>query len=809
MKNRIMKGVIKTVAAAAVSMLSVAVAAESVRAEYHFVQTQASEEGTVSIEEKPAEAFVNGYSLCGGYRVTYTISKESWNSFDDRYGGYFLAGDKLDAGGGCQFAYHTSGGEIWEDGAIILGRLSDAKQIAQCAVASGTVKCSFEAKSLSELPAYIAYAYVPASGAYVHITEEYGTNSHIWHYKSLRNAKIDRSEEIDSAPPVTAFSVIPVGNRVTAGGKLWSEEAVIQLRAEDNQSRPGGICLYQNGKLIQETQNANNQTLLQTSYDVKENGSYEMCGYDQLGNRSENSAITVSCIDKEAPVIKSVEVDGDGYVAETKIVVRAIDNGCGLNEKAYSFNGGAWKADGELQVRANGIYQVKVRDALGNESVRNITVSNIDTEAPEVSVHATPKGTVATCQGILWSTDMSICVEAKDEKSGMKEVYILDQTGSRLAEKISQKGGLEKTLALEKSGIKNGCYRIGALDCLKHGELKQITVAHVDSEPPVIDAIQKIPQKDGTVLVVIEAKDAGDGIGLAAKAYSFDGGKTWQKEKHKAIDTNADYEIVVRDRLNQSTPARVKITGITERKEDANQTDHDQKDNDQTDNDQKDSNQKDNNQKDNAQKDGDTNTNSGGGLNPGKTQESGNDAALKKNKNGTKAVSGNDTEKNSNILEKGKREEAYTTRKREVVPDKILSDAGEKALQQIEAVQTQGKEDARLQETILAVLAGLSVAGLLAFLLYLFLYYRRYSCTFYGIDEKHVRRRLCRLLVVEKDADWQVEVPEHKLGTLGTGRYVFAFHPSFVKEEAQAFVIILIDGKAVRERLTEEIEVSI
>lgn len=808
MKNRIKKGVIKTAAAAGAAVLCFGIAAGNVRAEYHFVQTQASEEGSVSIEELPAGGAANGYSLPGGCRVSYTISKENWNSFDDRYGGYFLTGNQLEAGGGCQFAYHTSGGAIWEDGAIILGRLSDAKQVARCDVAAGTVSCSFEAASLSELPAYIAYAYAPASGAYVHITEEYGTNSHIWHYKSLKDAKIERGEGIDGKPPVTSAEVIPTGKSVTVDGKLWSEGAAIRLYAEDNQSRPGGICLYQNGQLILEEKNVNNETVLQTSQVVKENGSYEMNAYDQLNNRSANSRVEVSCIDKEAPVIKSAEIIDKGYVTETKIVVRAIDNGCGLNERAYSVNGGPWEAAGELTVCENGVYRIKVRDALGNESSRNIMVSNIDKEAPEISVQITPKGTMTTYQGNLWSTDASLTVDATDEKSGMRKLCILDKTGKKLEEKRNDKDLVEKTLRLEKNGIKNGSYKIWAADCLNQvRETDGITISHVDSQPPVIQEIQKIPQKDGSVLLLVEAVDAGDGIGLAEKAYSFDGGKTWQKEREKGIGKNADYEIVVRDRLNQSVSERIKITEVTERKEDRepdngkddgkNKEEEGKKEPDQTTQKPDGSQNHEKTEPDNpadTQTPTDTQTPAGIQTAPDKqTPDSPKDGR----------ISDTDT------LKKKKNEEAYTTTQKEILPREILRDADEKVVRRLAGEKRGEKENAKVQKLLLAVLAGLFAAALSGILLYLFLYYRRYSCILYGIDEKRERKRLCRLLLKEKEDGFQVEVPEHRLGALGTGNYVFVFHPSFVKEEIPSYVIILIDGKAVKEKLSEEIQVTI
>ncbi len=60
-----------------------------------------------------------------------------------------------------------------------------------------------------------------------------------------------------------------------------------------------------------------------------------------------------------------------------------------------------------------------------------------------------------------------------------------------------------------------------------------------------------------------------------------------------------------------------------------------------------------------------------------------------------------------------------------------------------------------------------------------------------------------------QDEKWQIRVPDNKLGTHGTGKYLLVFHPAFVKEESPAFVMIFLDKKALREQLEEEISVSI
>jgi hypothetical protein len=109
-----------------------------------------------------------------------------------------------------------------------------------------------------------------------------------------------------------------------------------------------------------------------------------------------NSAIvsgSVSCIDKTAPTINNLAVSPEGQTTEATITVDAIDgkgttqwdrsyDGIGLADEAYSINGVNWQASNEFKVTENGEYTIYVRDALGNQSSKTVTIDNIKEEDP-------------------------------------------------------------------------------------------------------------------------------------------------------------------------------------------------------------------------------------------------------------------------------------------------------------------------------------------------------------------------------------------------------------------------------------------
>ncbi len=826
---------------------------------YNFVKGGAEETGTVTVSVRSGAAWANGYSTLGGYRVTYTITRGDWTGFDDRFGGFFIVGNDMDVNGGCQFAYHTSGGEIWEDGAVTLGHLKDGRQIARCDVASGTVSCSFDVNSLEEIPAYIAYVYEPASSAYIHINSDMGMNAHVWYYKSLKDVPVIGNDGIDTEGPVLTSSVIPTGTTADVGGKIWSTGARIQLRAEDGKSRPGGIRIYKDGNPVHEKDNPGNEVILETGYDVNENGSFQADAYDKLNNVCDKISVNISCIDRQAPDIRALKPETTDYVRETRLAAEASDAGCGLHALAYRWNGGAWTDKKEFKVTANGVYTLKIRDALGNESGKNITISNIDREGPEISRTITRTGRMATYRGVLWSTEAEISAQAVDGKSGVEKIRVLNGKNEVEAEFRNTGDKKTDTLQLEGIKIKNGSYKIWASDTLGNTAVTEsFELNHVDGDAPVIKEMKTTSLEDGSVLLTVAAEDGEDGIGLDDEAYSFDGGKTWQKEAFITIRENGVYEVLVRDRLYQEASEEKEITEVSvkekpdhkdegDKKTDTEEPDHKDKEKpDGQEPDHKDKEEPDGQEpdhKDKEEPDGqepgnteESDRQGAGEENPGKEPDESNPAINPSVNSGGTTTPGQNTQKTTGTHRSGKRTgqavESASKESREnsvsendtgdtvaaqkrVIPEKILKDAEEKVLSQISPGENQRKNESNskkeqiVRKTILFILIALFAAGCVGLILYLLLFYLRYSCVLYGIEENQKKHRICRLPLKEKEEEWQVVVPDHKLGLQGIGKYLLVFHPSFVKEEAPAFVIIQIDGKALREKLEEEIFINI
>lgn len=755
MKNRILKAFFKGIVAVVCGVVLTALHPLQVYA-YNYSRTGATEAGTVTIQEVAGSSSANGYSSLSGYRVTYTIEQSNWTGFYDAYGGYFLTGNQLNVSGGCHFGYHPSNGQIWDDGAIALGILSDGVQAARCDVASGKVSYSFTVTSIDKLPTYIAYAYQPNQASYIHLSSEKGTNGHVWYYAKLKNKTVQAGSKIDHEAPAVSVSVVPKGKIVNAGEKVWSTVAEIIVNASDSKARPEGIRIYNGSSLLQEIKNPDNAVSIEGTYEVTQNGSYQADAYDKLNNASNKTTVSVTCIDREGPIIHSIGPDTTEYVREVTLRADVSDEGCGLHEKAYSWNGEPFSENKEWNVKKNGTYTLLVRDALGNESAESFTVSNVDEDAPEITYRITLTGKQVTYGGVNWATNAKLSAESVDEKSGVAKLELIQNDGRVLAEKKAS--GKAEKLSLEEFEVKKGVYGFRSADM--QGNISQtewIRLPNVDSEAPVIKEIKGSNDSSGMVVISVSAQDASGGIGLADTAYSFDGGKTWQKSNTYTATKNGVYEIAVRDRLDQAAAKTYKVTSVGEL-----------------------------------------------GNNAGRDQEP-KDSEVPK-----KSGKFDDTEKNT---VSGNTLTGLLVRRGKVSLEDALSGAQEQEVTSVPpADELQSEKDVKtdsVKTAATAVFGVLFTTGCGGLILYLLLFYLRHSCVLYEPDDNKERKRLCRLLIHKEDRNWLIKVPDDKLGLSGMGKYLLVFHPAFLKEEEPDAVIVEIDGRRLREKPMQEILISI
>lgn len=634
---------------------------------YTYAVSGASKLGTVTIVPITGNASANGYYTLGGYRVTYTIQKNPWTAFLYESKTGFYIGNNLNESGGCNFGYQDGNGVVSQAGAIQLGCLTDGKLVAEADCINNQVSCTFTVNSLSELPTYIAYAYRPAPGAYIHLGEEKGMLYHVWHYQSLAGTTVSNMAQIDTEAPTLQLKAESVGDAVINNGKTWSKKMNVIIVANDPKSGVQGAIVYQGGKTLGQYKNSVQSATYRTMHSVTQNGTYEVMAYDKLNNQSKKITIVIDTIDLNAPIIERIEKDESGFCLTNKITCLSKDEQSGLAPSAYSWNGGEWTDSAEFEATENGVYELAVRDALGNEARQSLEITNID------------------------------------------------------------------------------------------------------NKPPVIESVKEIQDADGKVKLEIRAVDPEGGCGLHESAYSFDGGKTWQPEPSCYVEKNGTYYICVRDALESVANKDIEVKSIREE----------------------------------------------GGEHPiisdiptdPETPKAPETPQIPENPITDDVEDGSNEEVDLSVSGEPYRlhlPRLYRSSQTTQVDAEEYMAKPEVSLQG-EIISLKPVQKNPVQKAALAVLLVTFIAGLLGLGCYLWLFYLQRSCVLYGLDDKQERVRIGRMPIRRLDTEWQVKIPDERLGEHGTGRYLLVFHPSFVKEESPTSVIITIAERSLRELLEEEV----
>ena len=181
----------------------------------------------------------------------------------------------------------------------------------------------------------------------------------------------------DTAPVVTISKDITTPTN--------GPQVTITINMQDNGVGLGAYCIsnsanpptdFRSSEKL-ELNNQQQQKVISTS----QNMTKYIHVYDAVGNLT-TQVIEVNNIDREGPVINSVEKDPVEYTkGNVTITVNATDDGCGLADNAYSFDGGTtWQASNSKSYDTNTQnILIKVKDKLGNSRDYNevVNITNI------------------------------------------------------------------------------------------------------------------------------------------------------------------------------------------------------------------------------------------------------------------------------------------------------------------------------------------------------------------------------------------------------------------------------------------------
>lgn len=190
-------------------------------------------------------------------------------------------------------------------------------------------------------------------------------------------------EGTDSLPPevTIALSDYTVSNTANEGVSI-----IATITATDNYS-PLTKLLY---AFVPEGQKLTEDDFDKRSrieIEAKKNEIWTAYVKDEIGNTG-SADVEIIIVDQKVPVIESVVLNNQdaGWFKENKIIVTASDKTalqyCYLCEE-YSMDSG-WVDAPEYEINQNGTWKVIVKDAAGNESEKEITVTNVDATPPVI-----------------------------------------------------------------------------------------------------------------------------------------------------------------------------------------------------------------------------------------------------------------------------------------------------------------------------------------------------------------------------------------------------------------------------------------
>ena len=271
---------------------------------------------------------------------------------------------------------------------------------------------------------------------------------------------------------------------------------------------------------------------------------------------------------KDAPIIKEVKKTPTTFTSSSVKVEVIAESKNKLHEEAYSFDGGmTYQKENYIEVSENKSLEIKVRDEKNNESaLLNEEIQNIDTTKPTVLIEGSTKSGEETRSNVL----LTAVVNPDTAPSGYKYQWykgsskIKNATGITYNATSSGKYKIEVTTGSNNKATSE-VYTVniktsGTSKPSGGGTNKKPSVNNNNKVPPVVK-VSGIPTNWTTNNVTLKISATAVN-GLHSTAYSFDGGKTYQKENQKTFTSNTKGTIIVRDKRGNKTTYNFNISKI-------------------------------------------------------------------------------------------------------------------------------------------------------------------------------------------------------------------------------------------------------
>lgn len=294
--------------------------------------------------------------------------------------------------------------------------------------------------------------------------------------------------------------VAPIVTLTSANTSTSNRDAVISILVEEIGS---GVKLkkFSVGTKDEEYFEQNGESVSGDEFTVATNGVYTVYVEDKAGNKT-IKIIEIDSIDKTAPSISFTPSTTLPTNASVTIQVQVDDEESGVAEVKYAtgsrdtnyfVTGGEELVDHLFEVESNQVITIFAKDHAGNLIVREITISNIDKEAPFA-----PVVTANTDE----QTNQSVTISVTKDPSEMEQVSF--------EYRFKNEGGSTWTRVEGAISVSNNSViEVRAKDEAENfSEVTSFTIENIDKVSPTTPSVTT----NGNVVTVVPGTDSGFGV---------------------------------------------------------------------------------------------------------------------------------------------------------------------------------------------------------------------------------------------------------------------------------------------------------
>lgn len=236
-----------------------------------------------------------------------------------------------------------------------------------------------------------------------------------------------------------------------------------------------GVNVLESGfSLAPEAYDFGNGYTSNSTFEVTENGTYSV-NIKSSDGQVVSTSVTVNSIDKVAPTISGISKSTEDWSENgVTITVEASDEGLGLAEKPYSYNGGDYTDRNTFLVRANQTVTVSVKDAAGNITTGSIEIKNVGRDPAVVAREREEEARREAEEAAKKKAEEErLALEEANKKAQAEALAKEKNAKDKAAKEKAEKEASQKELKENKTTAKNGLLNMLKADDVSKNDVSE------------------------------------------------------------------------------------------------------------------------------------------------------------------------------------------------------------------------------------------------------------------------------------------------------------------------------------------------